>query len=65
MRVSNYAGVRGKKKLDPDMMANVRNLVYETFPLPPGESEHQNWQKTCAKAIDEKCRRKPPKKISF
>ena len=33
IRVSNCAGVRGKKKLDPDMMASVRNLVYETYLL--------------------------------
>ena len=49
---SNVNGRRGKKRLDPVRMSIVRRLTYTLKPLKPGESEDNDWKKSCTKAID-------------
>ena len=49
---SNVNGRRGKKRLDPIRMSIVRQLTYTLKPLKPGESEDDDWKKSCTKAID-------------
>ena len=43
---------KGKKRLDPDRMNSVKQLTYTLRPLKSGESEEENWRKSCIVAID-------------
>ena len=50
--ISNVNGRKGKKRLDPVRMSIVRQLTYTLKPLKPGESEEDDWNKSCTNAID-------------
>ena len=55
--MGNVHGRRGKKRLDPERMDLVKRLTYHLRPVKPGESEDENWKKTCVIAIDTANRR--------
>ena len=50
--ISNVNGRKGKKRLDPVRMSIVRQLTYTLKPLKPGESEEDDWNKSCTNAIN-------------
>jgi len=55
-KVSNVAGVLGKKKLDPKRIVRIKEATFQTYPLEAGETIVGAWA-LCIKSIDESCRR--------
>ena len=55
-KCSNVAGKLGKMKLNPILIAHIRALAFQHFPLEQDEKEETEWAK-CVVAIDEKNRR--------
>ena len=55
-KVSNVNGKMGKKKLDPQRIAYIRNAAFHVFPLTGAERETEAWSR-CIKAMDESSRR--------
>ena len=54
-KVSNVNGRMGKKKLDPQRIAYIRNAAFHEFPLTGAEREIEAWSR-CIKAMDESAR---------
>ena len=53
---SNVGGKLGKMKLNPILVAHIKSLVFQHFPLEKNEKEATEWGR-CIVAIDEKNRR--------
>lgn len=53
---SNVGGKLGKIKLNPILIAHIKSLVFQHFPLEEDEREATEWSR-CVVAIDEKNRR--------
>ena len=55
-KISNVKGVMGKRKLDPDVMQQIKGATFQLFPCDTMENEGHVWT-YCCKAIDECCHR--------
>jgi len=55
-KCSNVSGKLGKMKLNPILIAHIKALAFQHFPLEQDEREETEWAK-CVVAIDEKNRR--------
>lgn len=60
-RVSNVSGGKGKKQLDPSVIAYIKKVTFAHWPLAQTEKMDKEWTE-CKSAIDEKNRRlnRPP-----
>ena len=54
-KCSNVAGKLGKMKLNPILIAHIRALAFQHFPLEQDEKKETEWAK-CAVVIEEKSR---------
>lgn len=59
---SNVKGLQGKKQLDPKRILQIKEAVFQIYPLETGESHNSAWA-ACCKAIDSSNRslNRPPK----
>ena len=55
-RMTSNVNGRGKKQLDPDIIAYVKSKCFEFFPSTGSDRVKEEWAK-CILAIDESCRR--------
>ena len=53
-KISNVKGVMGKRKLDPDVMQQIKGATFQLFPCDTMENEGHVWT-YCCKTINEYC----------